>query len=190
MVSLQVLIATVGRITLQRMLDSLSPQLQEQDCLTLVFDGHDKIPEFNLTRFKCEIKQYFEPIALGYWCHAIRNKYSSLLEKRDFVMHADDDDIYLPNAFEQLRNLCIDKSILYISRMTLNYGGEPIPRLWDNSLWTGNIGTPCGIIPYNLNLQGDWAEGYGGDCKFYESLQKTGVNIQFLDNIIYIVRPS
>ena len=190
MASLQVLIATIGRSTLQRMLDSLSPQLQEQDCLTLVFDGHDKIPEFDLSKFKCEIKQYFEPIALGYWGHGIRNKYASLLEKRDFVMHADDDDIYLPNAFEDVRKLCIDKYILYISRMTLGYNGRVIPCRLSNCFWTGNIGTPNGIIPYDLNLKGHWAEGHGGDCKFYESLEQTGVIIKFLDTVIFVVNPS
>jgi hypothetical protein len=184
-----VLIATIGRPTLQRMLNSLSPQLNEDDCLTVVFDGHETPPIFDYSEFKCKVNIHCESQALGYWGHGIRNKYDSLLEKRDFVMHADDDDVYLENAFEELRKLCIDKTTLYISRMTLGYNGRVIPCRSSNSFWTGNIGTPCGIIPYNLNLQGNWAEGYGGDCKFYQSLEQTGVNIKFLDNVIYVVIP-
>jgi hypothetical protein len=80
------LVATVGRPTLQRLLDSLSPQLEEHDCLTLVFDGHSRHPPVNLSAFKCKVTMYCEPVALGCWGHGIRNKYASFLEKKDFVM--------------------------------------------------------------------------------------------------------
>jgi hypothetical protein len=185
MKTINVLIATIARPSLQRMLDSLSPQLQEQDCLTLVFDGHNKIPEFNLSNFKCEIKQYFEPIALGYWGHGIRNKYASLLEKRDFVMHADDDNIYFPDAFEKVRKFCLDTETLYISKIFAGNG----KIVWNQKLIKeGNIDTASGTIPYNLNLKGFWEHRCGGDGKFYEQISRNYENIIFLDNIIYDMR--
>jgi hypothetical protein len=36
-----------------------------------------------------------------------------------------------------------------------------IPR--KNTIKEGNIGTPCGIIPYDLNLKGTWLYRFGGD---------------------------
>ena len=129
--SFNVLIATVGRPILQRMLDSLYDELNEIDCLTIVYDGHKTIPSFDLSKFKCKIIQYYEPIPLGHWGHGIRNKYASLLEKRDFVMHADDDDSYIKNSFNNLRNLIKSNDILYVTKMII---------------------LPKNIIPYNNHI--------------------------------------
>jgi len=183
--SLNVLIATVGRPTLQRMLDSLSPQLSESDCLTLVFDGHATIPEFNLSSFKCKVTQYCEPVALGFWGHGIRNKYASLLEKKDFIMHADDDDHYYPNVFSELRTLCSDTNTLYIAKMRTPYG-RILPE--GSFITVNHIGTPCGIIPYELNMKGTWATAYGGDGRFYEQIAALGNPIVHLSTLIYHVR--
>ena len=180
--SFQILIATIGRPSLQRMLDSLRDQLQEQDCLTLVFDGHSKIPEFNLKDFKCEVKQSCEPVVLGSWGHGIRNKYASLLEKRDFVMHGDD-DIYLP-SFQELRQSCINKDTLYIAKMNLTKLRRIIPE--GPFIRLNHIGTPNGIIPYELNKTSVWKHQYGGDGLFYEDLSKKA-RVEFLNTIIYQV---
>jgi hypothetical protein len=182
-----ILIATVGRPSLQRMLDSLSPQLEEQDCLTIVFDGHSGIPTFNLSKFNCSIQQYFEPVALGSWGHAIRNKYSTLLEKRDFVMHADDDDIYLPDVFGELRKQCVNPETLYIARMR-GPNGYIVPE--GPRIIEGHIGTPNGIIPYSLNIQGNWLPRFGGDGAFYTQLSKLSKNTEYLQTLIYQIRPS
>ena len=48
--SINVLIATIGKPILQRMINSLADQLTENDCLTIVFDGHKSIPKFDLSR--------------------------------------------------------------------------------------------------------------------------------------------
>lgn len=182
--SFNILIATVGRPTLQRMLDSLSPQLEEQDCLTLVFDGKSTIPEFNISGFKCKVTQYCEPAALGFWGHGIRNKYASLLEKKDFIMHADDDDHYYPNVFSQLRQLCNSTNKLYIAKMAC--GNRVLPE--GAFIRICHIGTPCGIIPYELNMKGHWHTSYGGDGKFYEQLAATKTPTEFLPTLIYHVR--
>lgn len=180
-----VLIATVGRPTLQNMLDSLSPQLLESDCLTIVFDGNSRIPSgFDYSKFKCKLNLFNEPSALKYWGHGIRNKYANLLEKKDFIMHADDDDIYTPQAFHIIRSTIMNNSTLYFFKM-----------LFDNSAWPlhhnckeGNIGTPCGIIPYDLNKKGIWLNRYGGDGAFYEQILQQVNDVVYSDDFIYIVR--
>jgi len=179
-----ILIATIGRPTLQRMLNSLSPQLVESDCLTIVYDGHSTPPVFDLLDFKCKVVQHCEPVALGSWGHGIRNKYAPLLEKRDFVLHADDDDSYLPGAFAKLRIQCTNPETLYVAKMN-NYGGI-IPN--GNVIKLNNIGTPCGIIPYDLNIKGTWRHQYGGDGLFYEEIAKSAKSIEHLQTVIYKVR--
>ena len=160
--------------------------LDTEDCLTIVYDGHSNIPNFNIEHFKCKVVCYFEPQALGYYGHVVRNKYALLLEQRDFVMHADDDDIYIEDTFNKLRTLCTNSSALYIGRMISH--GSIIPSPTCLMIYIGNIGTPCGIIPFELNKKGVWRENYGGDGSFYMELVKL-ISPIFLDIIMYSVRP-
>jgi hypothetical protein len=184
MPTFNILIATIGKPQLQRMLDSLSPQLEESDCLTIVYDGHSIEPEFNLKNFKCKVITHCEPTALGYWGHGIRNKYAPLLEHRDFIMHADDDDKYYDHVFSKLRLLCLDKSMLYIGLM--NFYGKAMPIT--KTIKENEIGTPCGIIPYTLNTKGYWKERYGGDGQFYLGLAEL-CEPEYLDVLMYWIRP-
>jgi hypothetical protein len=176
-----ILIATTGRESLQTMLDSLLYQLTENDCLTIVYDGLSIIPKFNLSQSVCKINQFCEPEKLGYWGHGIRNKYAKLLEKRNFIMHADDDDIYLPDTFNKLRELCVNPETLYIGKVIYNNTNIPL----DNKIIRGNISTQNGIIPYDLNSKSEWELVYGGDGIYYENLSKISNNIIFLDIVIY-----
>ena len=180
-----VLIATIGRPSLQRMLDSLKPQLVESDCLTIVFDGKSEIPAFNLSGFVCKIVQHLEPVALGSWGHAIRNKYCSIMERRDFVLHADDDDVYFPNVFSELRKKCVVPETLYIARMR-GPNGYIVPE--GPRINEGHIGTPNGIIPYDLNIKGNWEPRVGGDGSFYMQLAKLA-KVEYLQTLIYQIRP-
>jgi hypothetical protein len=185
MKTFNVLIATVGRETLQIMLDSLKQQLKENDHLTIVFDGV-KRKNCDVSEFKCKIHIFEEPIALKYWGHGIRNKYANLLEKTDFVMHADDDDRYVPDTFDRLREVCTDtKDTLYIAKMVM---GSILPK--DGKGILGNVGTPCGIIPYDYNKHGKWGLYGGGDGFFYKDINKIIKNTVWLPNIIYLVRDS
>ena len=186
MKSFNILIATIGRPKLQFMLNSLKDQLKEQDCITIVFDGLNSIPEFDLSNFKCKIVQFYEPIALGYWGHGIRTKYSSLIEEKDFVLHADDDDMYLPDVFDRLRTECINKDTLYIGKM-MTACRRILPET--NEIKRNHIGTPCGIIPYNINKHTIWPFEWGGDGMFYEEISKKSNQISYLDVILYKVRP-
>lgn len=180
MATLHILIATIGRPTLQRMLDTILPHLTARDHLTLVFDGVQPTNINVETRGQVHI--HYEPIALGFWGHGIRNKYASLLEKTDFVMHADDDDIYLPNAFTDVRNTCVDIDTLYITKM--HYYQFIFPKTPE--IKVNNIGTPNGVIPYELNKLGIWGDRVGGDGDFYVSIAKYSENIVFTDHIIYV----
>ena len=180
MVSFHVLITTIGRPSLHRMLDSLLPQLTENDHVTIVFDGVTPLPIAGHN-----IHIHHGPQALGYWGHGIRNKYASLLEKTDFVMHADDDDVYTPGTFETLRRICVDPNLLYVTRMRISHNqlipDQPIVK-------ENNIGTPNGVIPYEKNKQSHWDLRRGGDGFFYERLAEI-TPVVFLNIVTYVVRP-
>lgn len=183
-----VVISTLGRPCLQKMLDSLSPQLTTDDCLTIIYDGHSISPLFDLQNFKCKVNQICEETALGYWGHAARNKHAQNLEERTFILHADDDDVYVNYAFSKLRSECIYPNILYIAKIrwkTILY-----PKMESMKVVEGDIGTPCGIIPYELNKRGLWLNRRGGDGSFYEQISQLSTATVFLPYIIYIVAPS
>lgn len=178
-----IFIATIGRNTLENLIESLVDQLTENDCLTIVFDNNTIRDILNIDKLKCKIVITNEQTKLGYWGHGIRNKYSSILEKRDFILHADDDDIYFPNSFDKLRKECLNTNTIYIAKMVKSDGIIiPSNRL---DIIQGNIGTPCGIIPYEYNMKGNWGYFYGGDGNFYIDLIKKFGRFIRLQTIIY-----
>jgi len=185
-ITFHVLIATKARSTLQRMLNSLAPQLTKRDCLTIVYDGKTKMPRFNVSEFKCELEQICEPELLGHWGHGIRNKYKTLLKRRDFVLHADDDNIYVTDSFKLLRISCLNVDTLYITKM-FSLSGEITPC--SNKIEYGKIDTGSGVIPYDLNLQGYWMPRRGGDGEFYLEIQSKAKRVEFLRHFIYTLRP-
>lgn len=187
MPTFHVLIATIGRPSLNRQLESLCKQLRAEDCITVVFDGTTRKNADTLSKFVCPVHVFEEPVALGFWGHGIRNKYASLLEPRDFVLHGDDDDIYVEGAFDLLRQSCTNSSALYIAKMIMENGRIMRPTM--PAITLGDIGTPCGIVPYELNKRGTWGNYCGGDFGFYDSLRPHAPSIEFLKYPIYYVRP-
>jgi hypothetical protein len=82
---------------------------------------------------------------------------------------------------------------LYIARTkntdpgAIKYGADVMPKT--NNIIIGEIGTPCGIIPYSLNKEGIWELCYGGDGMFYKQIEKKANAIQFLPIFIYTINP-
>jgi hypothetical protein len=180
MPSLHVLIVTLGRPSLQNMLNSILPSLTDVDHLTIIFDG--VAPTEINTETKGTVHIFQEEKGRCWPNHAFRNKYSPLLEKTDFVMHADDDDEYTPGAFDVIRSTCTDPETLYIFKMEI-VNHKIVPT--QHHIVAGEIGTPNGIIPYDLNRKGVWELKYGGDWDFYHSLEPHAKNIEYLDHVIY-----
>lgn len=195
-----ILIATAGRPSLRNMLDSLKHELTTGDAITIVFDGHSAkskagiSPEW-LVGHKARITLIEQTPNLGFWGHGIRNAYQGHLSPEcTFVMHADDDDVYVPGSFIQLRKLCVNPDTLYITQMERvhNQKGkarEIIPSVNEMQLIKlGNIGTPNGIIPRAIAQKGEWGNFYGGDWHYYNTVQESAANVVLLDTVIYTVR--
>lgn len=193
MVTLQILLATIGRRTLLNMLNSVGPQLAAEDMLTVVFDAKDidgvyAEAEELCKSFACQVQICMEPANLGFGGHALRTKYRELLEPRDFVLHADDDDIYLPSAISDIKTACAENlNTLYLFRMTGKTG-----ELWwavaDPTRVVCNLGTPNGAIPFAVNRQCTWENSPIGDGIFLERCIRL-CPTKFIDRIIYFIRP-
>lgn len=187
-----ILIATGGRPSLKRMLDSLKDELLENDAVTIVFDGPDALKKSTYdsswtTDFKCTINIIEQNPGLGYWGHGARNKYQGqLTPKTTFIMNADDDDEYVSGSFNLLRKKCINPNTLYISKMGYINNSKIIPSQ-NKDIVRSDIGTPNGIIPFNIAASATWELRYGGDFDYYNILQTHADMIEFLDIITYMI---
>jgi len=190
-----ILIATVGRPSLKKLLDSLKHQLTEKDAITIVFDGLGKKEKsgYNdswFSEYSCKYTVLVQDPNLGadIGGEPIRTKYQSLLSPQTtYIMHADDDDEYIAGSFEKLRKLCVDPEVLYIAKMA--YADDPslaIPRQ-NKEIVFADIGTPNGIIPFHSAGKAEWGMFYGGDYYYYNGLQDCVKDVVFLDEIIYTV---
>jgi len=187
-----ILIATAGRPCLKIMLDSLKDELLENDAITIIFDGENAFSKstFNnnwLNSHKSKINIIKQSPNLGFYGHAVRNKYQGILNpKTTFIMNADDDDYYVTGTFNKLRKLCLSPDTLYIAKFYKKYKNVIVPcelgRIMKN-----DIGTPCGIIPFDIANKSTWELKHGGDFDYYNNLQTHISKIDFLDLIIYIV---
>ncbi len=187
-----ILIATSGRPCLFNMLNSLKNELNETDAITIVFDGENSLKQSEFSNewihgHKSKINIIEQIPNLGFWGHAIRNKYQSVLEpKTTFIMNADDDDVYVTGSFNLLRNQCIDSNTLYIAKFLVKSKNIIVPSQ-SIKITQDDIGTPCGIIPFGLANMSDWEYRYGGDFNYYDKLKQHCKEVKFLDLIMYHV---
>ena len=181
MPSFHILIPSIGRPTLQRLINSLLPQLHECDHITIVFDDVEPM-KITTEGAKCQIHIYRQTPNLGFWGHGIRNKYANKIERTEFVMHADDDDMYIEGVFDKLRLLCKRDDTLYIAKIIDCFGNIMPPG---NYVKEGIINTACGIIPYDLNISAIWTRRFGGDGAFYQAIADQAKHVEFLDFAIY-----
>jgi hypothetical protein len=191
------LIATAGRPSLRKLLDSLKDQLTERDAITIVFDGEGGKAKSGIQRdwlkgHQSQIQVHEQTPNLGFWGHGIRSKYQGILSpKCTYIMHADDDDFYHAGAFAKLRKLCKDPNILYIGKFERVYDHKPteyFPPHGYNTIEIGKIGTPCGIIPWNSAAKAKWGEYHGGDGQYYLDLKDHVAGHVFLDEVMYSVK--
>lgn len=194
MKTISVFITTIGRDTLIDMLSSLVNELTDKDYLYIFIDGKNNEHKARLiinsiiNSFVCEVIITVQNEPLGHWGHGLRNEYQSKL-KGDYIMHADDDDIYIKGSFDKIRekiNESNNDDTIFFYKFYHQYRFNEI--VWKTpKLMFANIGTPCGVIPNKPELFGEWKYRHGGDYDFYMDCKFT--NQIFVDEIIYVVRP-
>jgi len=185
-----VFLTTIGRPELSRQLYSLVPQLSESDRLYIAIDGKEHFEKFNKIyqsfehKFRCKVIIFYEQENLGYWGHPLRTKYQKQLEG-DFILHADDDNFYTPDAFEIIRKHVTDKNKLYIFQVCFFNSTEPLPLKIENRC----MDTCSGVIPNLPETFPNWENLYGGDFVFYKKLSGNH-EVVFVPELISILCPS
>jgi len=181
MSSFNVVISTIGRPTLKRMIRSFAHDLSSEDILTIIWDGTE--PDRNLVDgLKCKVIFFRSNKRLGNYGHAARTYFQKFLSG-DYIMNADDDDIYLPGAMDKIKQHCVDKK-LYIFKMLWNEKFIPYEA---GVMEVGNIGTPCGVYP-NIKDFPEWGSLREGDFEFYNKLSQM-LEPVWVDEAIYKIRP-
>lgn len=180
MSSFNVVIATTGRPTLKRMVDSFANDLSQDDILTIICDGC-RLKRNVIDGLKCRLVVIHNKHRLGHYGHPARTYFQHTL-LGDYIMNADDDDVYLPGAIKTVKKYCKEKK-LYIFNM--QWGDITIPSY--PSIEMGNIGTPCGVYPNMPNLP-KWENVREGDFHFYNELSKM-LEPVWINETIYKVRP-
>jgi hypothetical protein len=109
--SFHIICTSLGRESLGRLINSFIGQLNENDFFTIISDNNHEYVESTLSdfNFKCKlnhIKNLNGPE--GKYGHPLLNRYMNTLDG-DFIMFADDDDKYVFDAFESIRNVVIEK---------------------------------------------------------------------------------
>jgi hypothetical protein len=208
-----VLILTVGRASIFRLLDSLEYQLSSRDYLTVAIHAVDKenstasvlppagavVPRRNAVGPEAVTARLQRGFKCSYFIQRIklrpRQHYHQIRQMMkgipgDFVIHSDDDNYYLPDAFLQIREHAVDRNTLYVFR--LGNCSSSIPYTWRlKHLRIANVDTGNGVIPGWLNDKANWALLYFGDYHYYRNIHKFSINAPvFVDSIIGVYTGS
>lgn len=190
--SFHILISSIGRPTLKRLLKSLKNELTKNDAITIIFDGEEAHPKSGLTQewikgHKADIFiiEQIPNIGKGKWGHPVLNKYQGkLMKETTFILNADDDDMYIKGSFDKLRKICTNAETLYIGKMC--YADKPLIIPQQNEIIKKNdIGKPNGIIPFHSITKASWGYTYTGDFDYYNSIQHKIKDVVFIDTIFY-----
>ena len=155
-VSLSIIVATKGRPSLTKTLNSITSQMLPQDELIIKFDNSD---DWGATPRTLGMRQ-----AVG-----------------THLMFMDDDDSYTPDSFRVIREtLQQNPSFPHIFKMQ-----RPERLIWDKEeVIVGNVSTQMIITPNNLNKLGVWGTEYEGDYKFIKTTTDYYSKVIFNEHII------
>lgn len=189
-----VMIVATGKPCLLTLLNSLRDELTEDDAITIIFDGEGMFEQsgFNHRWLKghdsiINIIKQLTPLGE----YGIRNRYQTTLKKKTtFIMHANDEDTYLPGSFDDLRNRCFAPQTLYIANVKVSFIDQVIPSFAQPRIQKGQIHTACGIIPFNHAGDATWAYTSDGDFEYYQALQESVNLVSFISIPIYQLSDS
>jgi hypothetical protein len=180
--TLTVLIATIGKAGLRKCLHSLKSQdWLPGDEVLVVSDGPSLAREcFRLTGLPGRAIEIDGPNRD--WGHTPRNQCMKLAQG-DFILHMDDDDMYYPWSFRQMRET-LAKNPKSPHMFRLRYkGGNHV--LWTQPMVAyGNVSTQLIVHPNN-GKWGKWQPWYGGDFDFIRKTEMLNVNpFVWVDQVI------
>lgn len=154
-----VIVATTGRQTLLRALESLVSQpLGPHDEVLVVGDGSDvsdAAAQFGFTHVQCRP---------GHNWGADERNVGIAAAKGTHLVFLDDDDIYMPGAFSYMRHACAEHAGRPIMFRMVDFDGSI--KWQDREVKFGNHGTPQFVTPNAPGKVGEWGRDYAGDTLF------------------------
>jgi len=102
--------------------------------------------------------------------------------KGDWLLFIDDDDAYVPGAFEVVRSKLTTLDTVHVFRMRYVDTGMV---LWRRPvLEHGNVGCPMVITPNIPEKLGEWTDRYTADWHFVQETARRIGNVQFHEEVI------
>lgn len=160
--SLSIIIPTMGRPSLRDTLESIEPQLGQEDEVLIVEDG--PLPESTdiVSQFDQRFRAIVAPGPARDWGATPRN-FAIPRATKTHLAFMDDDDLYLPGAFDAFRAAIEENPDRpHMFRM---YRG--LEMLWKRPVVIGaNVSTQMYLIPNVFGRVGRWTKKYDGDLYF------------------------
>lgn len=160
------IIATIGRPSLQRTLESIETRAGDE--ILVVADAalvNLRSQPFIVNNPQVRV---IDCPAGNDFGHAERN-FSMPLAKGDFLSFMDDDDYYSTGHRTAMEEAMLaHPNSPTIFSMRLHHMGGLV--LWqDQEVRCGQVGTPMFFLPNDPSKLGFWPPHYGGDCTFMQS---------------------
>jgi hypothetical protein len=162
--TLSIIIPTIARPLLARILREIVPELQGQDEVLLVGDGHQPDAKRTIEGMDPRIK-YHEFGPAHCWGHPQRN-WAMERTRGSHLASFDDDDALRPGALETMREV-ISRFPNRPLMFRMEYGAEILWR--EPTLACGNVSTQMFVVPNVKGRLGVWGERYEGDFDFIHS---------------------
>jgi hypothetical protein len=160
-VRLSIIVASSGRPTLSRTVESITTQMRPGD--ELLVDVNDDAP----------------------WGHAARNRMMPRAAG-DFLLFMDDDDVYCEGALDVIRSAARQPDRVHMFRMCYAAGG----MLWQTeTVECGNVSTQMVVVPNKPGQIGHWGNRYEGDFDFIKSTCRLQGEPVWHEDVIALVRP-
>lgn len=183
-----VVVPTLGRATLTQTLDSLALQVNPEDCVIVVSEGHDKdvlnlVGDFAQSSIGEEWRYEFD--IGGNWGHTNRNRMFDTVET-SHVWTIDDDDVAAPHAMDALRAHMDDPWTVFKMTFGENSHAKGITCWRWPQITDGDIGTPMIFAPLTdcrFGLE------YRGDLKYAQALEALLGKPFWADEVVAIIRP-
>ncbi len=169
------IVATTGRPTLQRALDSIE-----------TWPGDELIVVGNMGS-AVDARVRFLPHGPGKdWGHKERN-YAMPFATGDYLAHLDDDDVYLPGVralMDTAIHLTPGRPVVF--KIKFSNGA----MIWkERAIKFGNVGTPMTVMPNVRHKLGTWGSFYGGDHAFLKTCRWTPAEYAWRADVLAHIRP-
>lgn len=165
MTSLSIIIPTIGRPLLKRLLDQVLPQLWEKDEVLVIGDGPQPAAEAMVQAMMDPRITYHELGPTRCWGHQQRN-WGMLIAQGSHLMFLDDDDESCAGSFNVIREVAVRDPEKILIFKTFHQGGP----IWvDPVIRHMNVSTQCFVVPNIPERFGTWGQRYAGDFDFIVS---------------------